>query len=72
MLIDAGGYTVDITINQIVDDNRNIKQLSPPSGGSFGSMNINNEIYKILENKFKNEFNNFLENNLIKYNKKRN
>ena len=36
MLIDAGGYTVDITINQIVDDNRNIKQLSPPSGGSFG------------------------------------
>ena len=67
MLIDAGGYTVDITINQIVDDNRNIKQLSPPSGGSFGSMNINNEIYKILENKFKNEFNDFLENNLIKW-----
>jgi len=34
MLIDAGGYTVDITLNQIVDENRNLKQLSPPSGGS--------------------------------------
>ena len=49
MLVDAGGYTVDITLNQIVDENRNLKQLSPPSGGSYGSMNINLEIIKIFE-----------------------
>ena len=52
MLVDAGGYTVDITLNQIVDENRNLKQLSPPSGGSYGSMNINLEIIKILEEIF--------------------
>ena len=52
MLIDAGGYTVDITLNQIVDENRNLKQLSIPSGGSYGSMNINLEIIKILEEIF--------------------
>ena len=67
MLIDAGGYTVDITLNQIIDENRNLKQLSPPSGGSYGSMNINKEIYEILENKFEKKFNDFLENNLDKY-----
>ena len=49
MLIDAGGYTVDITLNQIVDENKNLKQLSPPSGGSYGSMNFNLEIIKIFE-----------------------
>jgi len=52
LLIDAGGYTVDITLNQIVDRFRNLKQLSPPSGGSYGSMNINLEIIKILEEIF--------------------
>ena len=52
MLIDAGGYTVDITLNQIVDEKGNIKQLSPPSGGSFGSMNINMEIIKLFEEIF--------------------
>ena len=29
MLIDAGGYTVDITLNEIIDKKRNLKQLSP-------------------------------------------
>ena len=67
MLIDAGGYTVDITLNQIVDENRNLKQLSPPSGGAFGSMNINREIFEILEDKFESKFYNFLEKNLDKY-----
>ena len=67
MLIDAGGYTVDITLNQIIDENRNLKQLSPPSGGAFGSMNINKEIYEILEDKFESKFYNFLEKNLDKY-----
>ena len=44
MLIEEGGYTVDFTVNEIVeDDNGEImfKQLSPPSGGSWGSTLIN-------------------------------
>ena len=32
--------TLDITINEIVDKEGNLKQLSPPSGGAYGSMNI--------------------------------
>ena len=30
MLIDTGGYTLDITINELIDENGNLKQLSPP------------------------------------------
>ena len=52
MLVDAGGYTVDITLNQIVDEDGNLRQLSPPSGGSFGSMNVNMEIFKLFEEIF--------------------
>ena len=50
MLIDAGGYTFDITINEIVDSHGNLKQLSPPSGGAYGSMNINDYLFKINYN----------------------
>ena len=49
MLVDAGGYTVDITLNEIIDDFGNLKQLSPPSGGNFGSMNINLNLIKFIE-----------------------
>ena len=52
MLVDAGGYTVDVTLNQIVDEDGNLRQLSPPSGGSFGSMNVNMEIFKLFEEIF--------------------
>ena len=52
MLIDAGGYTLDITINEIIDENGNLKQLSPPSGGAYGSMNINDYLIKLVEEVF--------------------
>ena len=54
ILIDAGGYTIDITINEIINKNNNIslKQLSPPSGGPYGSNVINTEIIKIIEEIF--------------------
>ena len=55
MLIDAGGYTLDITINEIVDQEGNLKQLSPPSGGAYGSMNINDDIIKLVEETFTKE-----------------
>ena len=56
MLIDAGGYTVDITINKIMDKRGNIKQLSPPYGGALGSMNINNDIVDIIEQIYGKEY----------------
>lgn len=52
MLIDTGGYTLDITINEIIDENGNLKQLSPPSGGAYGSMNINDYLIKLVEEVF--------------------
>jgi molecular chaperone DnaK (HSP70) len=52
MLIDAGGYTIDITLNEIVDDYGNLKQISPPSGGAYGSMNINRDLIRLVENVF--------------------
>ena len=52
MLIDTGGYTLDITINKIIDENGNLKQLSPPSGGAYGSMNINDYLIKLVEEVF--------------------
>ena len=55
MLIDAGGYTLDITINEIVDEYGNLKQLSPPSGGAYGSMNINDYLIKLVEEVFSKE-----------------
>ena len=48
MLIDVGGYTVDITLNEIIDKKRNLKQLSPPSGGPIGSMNINKDLIDLI------------------------
>ena len=56
MLIDAGGYTVDITINKIMNKKGDIKQLSPPYGGALGSMNINNDIVDIIEQIYGKEY----------------
>ena len=55
MLIDAGGYTLNVTINEIIDKNYNIKQLSPPSGGAYGSMKINDLLIKVIEETFTKE-----------------
>ena len=62
-IIDAGGYTLDITINEIVDGKGNLKQLSPPSGGAYGSMNINDHIIKLVEETFTKEKIDDLRNN---------
>ena len=49
MFVDAGGYTIDITLNEIVDEQGNLKQLSPPSGDSFCSMKINKDILNLIQ-----------------------
>ena len=48
LLINAGQYTVDITLNQIIDIHGNLKILSSILEGPFGSTNINKEIIKII------------------------
>ena len=49
LLIDLGDYTIDITLNEIVNNN-DIKVLSMPMGDSLGSMNINKDLMEIIEN----------------------
>ena len=52
ILIDLGEYKYDIIINEIIDNDGSIRQLLPPFGNEYISMNINDEllniIYKIL------------------------
>ena len=50
--IDAGGYNLDITINEIVASDGNLIQLLPPSGGDYGSLNINDYLIKLIEETF--------------------
>ena len=63
MLIDAGGYTIDITLNEINDNHGNLKQLSPPSGGAFGSMNINKDLINLVEEIYGKDKINYLKEN---------
>ena len=49
ILVDLGEYVCDISINEIIDNCGNIKQISAPLGYTFGSMNINNDLMDIIE-----------------------
>ena len=49
LIVDAGGFTVDISANKIIDDNHNLEQLLKPSSELFGSNLINERIIEIIE-----------------------
>ena len=48
LIVDAGGYTVDISANKIIDNNNNLEQLLKPTSDTFGSNLINEKIVEIL------------------------
>ena len=50
LLIDLGDHKIDISLNEII--NNNIKELTIPLGGKLGSMNINNDLMKVVEEVF--------------------
>ena len=49
MLIDAGGYSVDINVNEIIDRKGSIKELINTTSDYLGIYNITEEVIKILE-----------------------
>ena len=49
LIVDAGGYTVDLSANKIIDDYFNLEQLLKPSSEAFGSNLINERIIEIIE-----------------------
>ena len=49
LLIDAGGYTVDFSVNKIIDKKYNLEQLTIPKSLPLGSSHINDKIIEIIE-----------------------
>ena len=49
LLIDAGGYTVDFSVNKIIDEKYNLEQLTIPKSLPLGSSHINDKIIEIIE-----------------------
>ena len=49
ILVDAGGYTVDISANKILDDDNNLEQIIVPNSTVLGSTLINKQIIEIIE-----------------------
>ena len=49
LIVDAGGYTVDISANKIIDDYDNLEQLLKPTSVVLGSNIINERIIEIIQ-----------------------
>ena len=49
LIVDAGGYTVDLSANKIIDHYYNLEQLLKPTSETFGSNLINERIIEIIE-----------------------
>ena len=54
MLIDAGGYSIDITIYKIVDENGTLKQITQTQSLNLGILDISSKILNILREIFGN------------------
>ena len=52
MLIDAGGYSIDITLYKIIDTNGGLKQLTQTQSLKLGILDISNKIINILKEIF--------------------
>lgn len=58
MVVDCGGGTVDITVHELSDRNGNgtLRELHKATGGPWGSVRVDNEFVKLLEEIFGVEF----------------
>ena len=54
MLIDAGGYSIDITIYKIVDENGALRQITQTQSLNLGILDISCKILNILREIFGN------------------
>jgi len=52
MIVDAGGYSIDITIYQIIDKDGTMKQIISTESYQLGILNIADKIIKIIEDIF--------------------
>ncbi|KAG8185066.1 hypothetical protein JTE90_017080 [Oedothorax gibbosus] len=56
IVVDCGGGTVDITVHEIIDEHGTIKELHKATGGPYGSVGIDLEFEKLLEDIFGADF----------------
>ena len=49
IVVNAGFSSVDICVNKIIDDKKNIKQLIQPMSFRYGSNTINEKIINVIE-----------------------
>ena len=69
LIVDAGGYTVDCSLNEILENN-NIKQLAQPKSFRLGSNFINEKIIEIIKEVYGEEnINNFTKINSTEWGK---
>ena len=52
MVVDCGGGTVDITVHEVEDDEGTLKELHKATGGTCGSVHIDQEFEKLLVEMF--------------------
>ena len=65
LIVDAGGYTIDVSLNEILENN-NIKQLAQPKSFRLGSNFINEKIIEIINEVYGEEtIKNFTKSNSI-------
>lgn len=60
MIIDAGGYSVDINVNEILDQKGSIKEILSTKTDYLGIYNITEEIIKIFDNFFGKNYINYI------------
>jgi hypothetical protein len=63
LLVDAGGFTVDFSLNEIIDGKNNLRQLTIPKSFVLGSNLINEKIVEIIELIFKKDKIDYIKNN---------
>ena len=63
MLIDAGGYSIDITIYKIVDENGSLNQITQTQSLNLGILDISSKILNILREIFGNNILNKIKKN---------
>ncbi|PNF14706.1 Heat shock 70 kDa protein 12A [Cryptotermes secundus] len=56
MVVDCGGGTVDITVHELSECNGTLRELHKATGGPWGSMGVDYEFERLLEDIFDTEF----------------
>ncbi|XP_062582486.1 heat shock 70 kDa protein 12A-like isoform X2 [Saccostrea cucullata] len=49
IVCDAGGGTVDVTVHEVLEDDKSVREINRPTGGNWGGTNVDDAFITILE-----------------------